>query len=270
MAVQTDAAKPEYFAGQKLSETALQQWVDDFHRDGYLFLKGVLPPNLCEQLRSDLDAALAKKNDLEPGTMQIQERMFEQSEANLSLFDLEPMVSFAERVLSEDCHVIHNNSFITPPAASPFSWHQDDPPHYLVTEGEAPKNVHLPPLLFTCNYYLSDVTDPANGPTSTIPKSHLFGKPCPQILEGTEYEALVSHNLGPAGSVCIFNNQVWHTGSQNTSDRTRYITQVSYARRVIGHKYYPFMNYTMPEHCYAQADARRKRLLGFLPRGAYG
>jgi hypothetical protein len=30
------------------------------------------------------------------------------------------------------------------------------------------------------------------------------------------------------------------------------------------------MNYQMPEHVYAEADERRRRLLGFLPRGAYG
>jgi len=68
----------------------------------------------------------------------------------------------------------------------------------------------------------------------------------------------------------MFNNQVWHRGAPNTSDRVRYMTQVSYARRIIGHRYFPFMNYQMPEHCYAGASPRKKRLLGFLPTGAYG
>ena len=68
----------------------------------------------------------------------------------------------------------------------------------------------------------------------------------------------------------MFNNQVWHRGAPNLSERVRYITQVSYARRLIGHKYSPFMNYQMPEHVYKEANPRRKRLLGFLPNGAYG
>ena len=42
------------------------------------------------------------------------------------------------------------------------------------------------------------------------------------------------------------------------------------ARRLIGHKYFPFMNYQMPEHVYADANPRLRRLLGFLPSGAYG
>jgi ectoine hydroxylase-related dioxygenase (phytanoyl-CoA dioxygenase family) len=76
--------------------------------------------------------------------------------------------------------------------------------------------------------------------------------------------------LGKAGSVTMFNCQVWHRGAPNQSERTRYITQVSYARRLVGHKYFPFMNYQMPEHVYQDASPRLKRLLGFLPRGAYG
>jgi len=48
------------------------------------------------------------------------------------------------------------------------------------------------------------------------------------------------------------------------------MTQITYARRIIGHKYTPFMNYQMPEHVYRDADERRRRLLGFLPHGAYG
>jgi len=48
------------------------------------------------------------------------------------------------------------------------------------------------------------------------------------------------------------------------------MTQVTYARRMIGHKYHPFMNYVMPQHVYQDANPRLKRLLGFLPSGAYG
>jgi ectoine hydroxylase-related dioxygenase (phytanoyl-CoA dioxygenase family) len=72
------------------------------------------------------------------------------------------------------------------------------------------------------------------------------------------------------GSVVLFNNQVWHRGAPNTSSRTRVMTQITYARRFVGHKYFPFMNYQMPEHVYEGANPRLKRLLGFLPSGNYG
>jgi hypothetical protein len=50
------------------------------------------------------------------------------------------------------------------------------------------------------------------------------------------------------------------------------MTQVSYARRIIGHRYFPFMNYQMPTHCTAglENNPRKKRLMGFLPSGPYG
>ena len=100
--------------------------------------------------------------------------------------------------------------------------------------------------------------------------THLLGAPPPPSLEGTEWEDQIHYNLGEAGSVVMFNNQVWHRGGPNRSNRTRYVTQITYARRIVGHKYYPFMNYVMPEHVYQNANPRLQRLLGFLDHGAYG
>jgi ectoine hydroxylase-related dioxygenase (phytanoyl-CoA dioxygenase family) len=255
-----------YLAHQVVSEEQIQEWVEAFHRDGYLFLENVLPPDWVAELKADLERVL---RDLEPGAIAC--RLFETSAANVRLFDMEPIVTFAETLVARDCHVIHNNSFATLPGSQGISrWHQDDPPHYLVTHGVPPTNVRLPVLLFTANYYLTDVLDVTNGPTEVIPGSHLFGASPPPAIEGTTWQDKVVPCLGPAGSVVMFNNQVWHRGAPNRSDRTRCITQVSYARRIIGHKFFPFMNYQMPEHVYANANPRLKRLLGFLPHGAYG
>lgn len=264
--------RPEYWAGHRASAQQIAAWVEQFHREGYLVLPKVLPPELCARLRGDLDALIGEhKRTAEHGGMcELRPRMFETSAANLALFDLEPIVSFAEALIAPDCHVVHNNSFITMPGQGIASWHQDDAPHFLVTEGEAPTNIRLPVLLFTANYYLVDVLDPAIGGTETIPRSHLFGRPCPPSMEGQPQEQLIQRNTAPLGSMVMFNNQVWHRGGPNRSAVTRYVTQVSYARRLIGHKYHPFMNYRMPEHCYRDAGQRLKRLLGFLPTGAYG
>lgn len=254
---------------RNVSTAQIEAWVEQFHRDGYLFLEEVLNAPLIAQLKQDLEDVLGPRQPDETN-MKLKVCMFETSPANVSLFDLEPIVTFAEALVSNSCHVIHNNSFRTYPGGGLSGWHQDDAPHYLVTEGEAPTNVRLPVLLFTANYYLTDVEAPEFGGTEVIPRSHLFGKPCPPKLEGTEFESLIHPCVGKAGSVAMFNNQVWHRGGPNRTERTRYITQVSYARRIIGHKYFPFMNYVMPEHVYRDADPRLKRLLGFLPSGAYG
>jgi len=262
-----------YLAGKTVGDEQIRKWVEAFHRDGCLFLTNVLPPEWCAELRADLERALSgNPNGLnqDNASLILAHRMFETSAANLRLFDMEPIASFAEALIARNCHVIHNNSFMTPPGRGITTWHQDDPPHYLVTEGEPPTNVRLPVMVFTANYYLTDVTERAHGGTETIPGSHLYGASPPGVIEGTRWEESVQYNLGPAGSVILFNCQVWHRGGPNTSDRTRYITQVTYGRRLVGHKYYPFMNYTMPEHVYVGASPRLRRLLGFLDHGAYG
>ncbi len=264
-----------YLADQVVSDEQIQEWVETFHQRGCLFLQNVLTPDHCTQLRQDLEWAL--KNDPNglnggspAGRMHLSHRMFEHSEANRRLFDLEPIVSFAEALVAENCHVIHNNSFQTFPGGGITSWHQDDAPHYIVTEGEPPKNVRLPVLLFTANYYLTDVTEIEHGGTEVVPGSHLFGASPPNPIEGTEWEEKIQYNLGKAGSVIMFNNQVWHRGGPNQTQRIRYITQVTYGRRLVGHKYYPFMNYNMPDSVYKDASPRLRRLLGFLNHGAYG
>ena len=252
------------------TEERIGEWVEQFNRDGYLFLHELLPSDWIAELKADLDRALAENNEEGDGVIQLHHRMFESSEANLRLFDLEPIVSFAEALIATTTHVIHNNSFRTPLGKGITTWHQDDPPHFLVTSGEPPTNVRLPVLLFTANYYLTDVPTAAHGPTQVIPGSHLFGASPPGVMEGTKWEDRIVSCCGGAGSVVMFNNQVWHRGGPNLSDRVRYMTQISYARRLVGHKYAPFMGYVMPPHCYENASPRLRRLLGFLPSGAYG
>ncbi|MCX5661049.1 MAG: phytanoyl-CoA dioxygenase family protein [Planctomycetota bacterium] len=262
----TDAT---YLGNRKADDAQIAAWVDQFNREGYLFIQNVLPPAQVAAIKAEFDRAL----DAEPRSnhrIELRPRMFERSPANVALFDMEPIVTFAEKAIAPDCHVIHNNNFISPPGGGITGWHQDDGPHLIVTSGEPPTNIVLPCLLFTANYYLTDVEAVENGPTQVIPRSHLFGATPPTDMTGTKWESQIVSCLGKAGSVVIFNNQVWHRGGPNQSQRTRYMAQVSYARRLVGHKYFPFMNYVMPEHVYKDANPRLRRLLGFLPSGAYG
>jgi ectoine hydroxylase-related dioxygenase (phytanoyl-CoA dioxygenase family) len=259
-----------YLAHKEASDEQIAAWIEQFHRDGFLFIKNILTPDMVTQLKADLEAALALRADNGSGVIDLHTRMFETSPTNLSLFDMEPIVTFAERLITTSVHVVHNNSFRTPIGKGITTWHQDDPPHYLVTHGDPPDNVRLPVLLFTANYYLTDVPTVEHGPTQFIPGSHLYGASPPGDMTGTKWESKIESCLGPAGSVVMFNNQVWHRGGPNLSDRPRMMTQVSYGRRMVNHFFYPFMNYQMPAHCYENANPRLKRLLGFLPSGAYG
>lgn len=263
-------APGKYWSDVPPAQAPLDQWCEQFHRDGFLFVQNVLRPEIVAQLREQLDRAYVEQMG-NGGTApdRVIRRMFEFSPANLALFEREPIVTFAEKLVAPDCHVIHNNSFATPKGKGLAAWHTDDPSHYLVTDGAPPTNVRLPVLWFTANYYLTDVESVEQGATQLIKRSHLIGKPCPVDPE-IEHRKDLFNCIGPAGSVIMFNNQVWHRGAINHTDRVRKITQVTYGRRLISHMFYPFMNYVMPEHVYRDANPRLKRLLGFLPTGAYG
>lgn len=279
----------EYLSGKLPIDEQLHEWIEFFHANGFLVIPNVLNPEQCEALRNDLDAALiadmGKSEARKP--RKIIKRMFEHSNSNLNLFDLDPIVTFAEHLIggangpgyemdegipnANVIHVIHNNSFKIAPEADGLArnkWHQDDTPHILSLDGKPLTNVRLNVLAFTVNYYLTDVLSEENGPTQVIPGSHLFGKLCDGDISA--YEDKVYSCLGAMGAAVCFNNQVWHRGSRNNSQVTRYITQVTYAKRIVGHMFYPFMNYQMPSHCYEGASPKLKQLLGFLPSGAYG
>lgn len=125
-------------------------------------------------------------------------------------------------------------------------------------------------LAMTCLYYLIDVLTEENGPTQFVKGSHLFGLHCTNERAEEHADKIVSA-LGKAGTCVIVNNQTWHRGAPNASNKDRYVTQISYAKRLVGHKYGNFINYNLPEKISSQiTDERKRRLLGFLSHGAYG
>jgi hypothetical protein len=48
------------------------------------------------------------------------------------------------------------------------------------------------------------------------------------------------------------------------------VIQTPFARRWVAQRFWPFVNYHLPEEVIARATPRRKRLLGFHGIGAYG
>lgn len=120
-------------------------------------------------------------------------------------------------------------------------------------------------LACTWMCWLSDCDDPSNGPTWVVPGSHRFGRPVDSELA----EKLAIPACGKAGTCVLINNQVWHRGSANTSDIPRDTLQLTFARRIIGHKHKTIMNYLMPTHVYANKSDKIKERLGWLQGGAY-
>lgn len=250
---------------------------------GYAVVPSVLTPEECAIFIADYDAARTR----DKRRAKIQKRMFERSQANLELFERDPVTAICEAAIAQTehggpananvAHVIHNNSFRIDAGKEGLagsSWHADDTPHAcrLGEPDITPLPIRKPPLVVTALYYLNDVPA-ARGPTEVVHGSHRFGcLPSDALIARAREAGLIRTLSAPIGSAILFDCQVWHRGAANVSDEPRVVTQVSYAKRIVGHKFAPFIGYQVPEHVvrWSLTSERRRRLAGFLPNGAWG
>ena len=112
---------------------------------------------------------------------------------------------------------------------------------------------------------MSDCTSPLNGPTHLVPGSHRFGR----VVDPNEAEELAIPMCGEAGTAVLINSNIWHRGCENRSTIARDTLQITWARRIIGHKHKTIMDYVMPPSVYAGRDEKTMEKLGYLQGGAY-
>ena len=113
-----------YSARWSASQEQIADWVERFNRDGCLFREEVLPLDWMAELRADLDRALRENDEEGNGVIQLHHRMFEISQANLRLFDMEPIrLSFLNKTLRMSREEALRNSPLaqTYPQAAPLS-----------------------------------------------------------------------------------------------------------------------------------------------------
>ena len=99
-------------------------------------------------------------------------------------------------------------------------------------------------------------TDP-----SAIPGSHRAGRP-PQPDERSWNGRAAEPVLCRAGDALVFRSELWHSGSRNLSQRTRYLLQVHYGRRMVAQKFSPYLAWRFDPGVLAACTPRQRRLLG--------
>lgn len=249
----------------------LQEHIEDFHARGFTVLEQVLTQEEVNDLRENVEKAFSEPPDPVYNSDILRLRMFEQGEVFEELLDQPFVNDFAEAVLGRNCHIFGMTSIKTPRGTGIDNWHVDEELHLPIPEGvELDPRIQIPIYHFTCIYYLVDVTEDM-GPTQLIPGSHRSGshpnpKEDPPIYKGTGVHSV----LAKAGDCLIFSGQTWHRGAKNVSDNPRIVQQVHYGRRWVSQRFYPFVNYQLPQDVIDRANPRRKRLLGLHRPGPYG
>jgi ectoine hydroxylase-related dioxygenase (phytanoyl-CoA dioxygenase family) len=267
----TDAAT---IAAPTTSLSDTQRYAADFMRDGYCVIPNVINRETCVQLRAEIDRIFTAvpATDPEQGYGEgLRVKLFQYSQLIREHIDYSPVIDVVEQILTANCHLISNNIVRNDKSWAISNWHVDEDVLFPLPDG-VELDPRVVPLCYILNsqWYLTDV-GADDGPTQVVPCSQRAGKHPPKGVEAPEFKEHAPVSIiASAGDVCLQNSQVWHRGAPVKSNNTRYLLQFSYGRRCIAQRFHPFINYRMPEEVFAGASPRRKRLLGFHPRGPWG
>ncbi len=254
----------------------LESRVQAMEADGYAYLPKVIAGEELRALRTAMDTLTAipesfdKHSQPENGSGFLNKHInnaFNRDPIFLSYLDRSPVIELAEAVHGADCHVIGMTAWMTGPGRPDQGLHTDWLPIPLPADLLADPRVKVPIFITTAHYYLDDLYEDL-GPTKFVPGSHLSGRsPGGETTWQGRAEQSI---LCKAGDVVLFRSEVWHRGTANRSDQTRYLLQVHYANRMITQKYPPYLNrFQFDPAILEQATARQQRLMGNHRPGAY-
>ncbi|MDE0670447.1 MAG: phytanoyl-CoA dioxygenase family protein [Caldilineaceae bacterium] len=249
----------------------LEERVASLERDGFAYFPGYLTDAEVQVLRQAMDdtAAMAEHFDRdtragENGAVfreKVINNAFNRNALFFSYLDRPGIIELEEAVHGDDCHVIGMTGWVTGPGRPTQTLHVDwmpvEVPEYVLQD----PNVRMPVFITTCHFYLNDIY-PELGPTQFIPGSHRSGRR-PAQGEITWNGRGMQDCIVKAGDAVVFRCEVWHRGTPNTSDETRYLLQVHYAQRMITQKFPPYLNrFQFDQELLDQASPRQRRLLG--------
>ncbi|MDT4821913.1 Phytanoyl-CoA dioxygenase (PhyH) [compost metagenome] len=230
------------------------------HEDGYVLLRGIVGPDGIAELRNAIDGLEPVHWDYE-GLVDHYKCVFNRSPLWLPYLDLPGVIELAEAAMGADCHVIGQTAWRCHPGFIGADLHLDYLPMRLPPVLLADPAFELPMFVCTAQIYLDDI-DELLCPTLVIPGSHRAGRP-PREGEGDWQGREPRSVLCRAGDVLFLRSELWHAGSRNrATDRSRYLLQVHYGRRMVAQKFSPYLEWRFNPEVLAACTPRQRRLLG--------
>ncbi|MGG1517882.1 phytanoyl-CoA dioxygenase family protein [Paenibacillus oryzisoli] len=233
--------------------------IEQFHRDGYLVIPGVLSEEKVNRLNAAVDRILAGEPDALAYNIY---NSVERDDEIASLIDEPTLLPLMVGLLGYNIqlHISHltirkpNPSDVKTESQSFINWHQDGPHPQFPKQNGVTSTYYIK----TC-YILSDMSEPNRGNTKIIPGSHNKPfHPGNQDVRGlVEGEVQV---CGKPGDVFIFPQNLWHAGAPNHSEFTRRQLFLGYSPIWMR----PIDYHQASERLLASATPYRKQLLGSI------
>ena len=257
----------------------LDDLISEFNREGFLVIPDVLTVAEVDALRAgvakdfetdDPEATMYHMNNM------WRPKMFEHGPEFEAIVDHPIMDPLISSLLGDDCHLIANSALKTRQGEGVVFWHADDVIRFPRPKGvPLDERIPMPNVIINLNYYLCDV-DEDLGPTQFVPRSHRSGRnPDPEDYDANgnptyEGRSMLSA-VGKAGTVVMWNDQTWHRGGPNNDpSRVRWVLQAPFGRRYVAQRFYPFIEYRLPEGLLERSSEKRRTRLGVHGIGAYG
>ena len=231
------------------------------HEQGFALLPGVLDAARIAEARAAIDRLQPIHWDYLGLVDDHFKCLFNREPFWLAYLDLPGVIELADAALGADCHVIGQTAWRSHPGFVGAELHVD----YLVMELPeallADPAFRLPMQICTAMLYLDDI-DADLCPTRVIAGSHKAGR-TPRPGEEHWHGRVAEPVLCRAGDVLMLRSELWHAGSRNrTPDRSRYLLQVHYGRRMVAQKFSPYLAFRFDPAVLAAATPRQRRLLG--------
>ncbi|RKU29961.1 hypothetical protein C6497_05150 [Candidatus Poribacteria bacterium] len=267
---------------EPLSQKELNPILDDFYQNGVTIIRNVLSHDECRRIVTRIDEIFAEPYFLQMRNVKatrqdgkdpiVIHRLFECDYLFRDLLVREPIISIAETVLGEHCHCIAQGCILNRKDLGINRFHIDDCVEFPITpemDRHDPR-LRMPVLRMSVQIALTDQNEVKYGPSEFVPGSHYSGRqpddPDNPTFEGKKPVSLLMN----AGDLYLLNGQTWHRGAPNQTDRVRYLFHQVYGQRFVAQRFWPYLNYRIPDYVLDGADERLLRILGKHPEMAYG